>query len=140
MKSRAVRRFVFGGVALLLLLPLGGCATGPASWQPGNLQPLVIGWPQFFRVQWDVTRENGQPLVEGYITNVWGFAALNLQLLVTGYDASGQQAGQRIAWGPREIDYGARVYFNVPVPAAASYDVAIFAWTWVQTGGGVDFR
>jgi len=100
----------------------------------------VIGWQQFFRVQWDVTPKDGQALVEGYITNEWGFAALNLQLLVTGYDASGRQVGQRIAWGPSEIDYGARVYFNVPVPVAASYEVAILAWTWVQTGNGADFR
>ena len=61
-------------------------------------------------------------------------------MLVTGYDASGRQTGQLIAWGPSEIDYGARVYFNVPVPAAASYDVAIFAWNWVQTGNGGALR
>jgi hypothetical protein len=45
--------------------------------------------------------------------------------------------GQRLAWG--WIDYGARV-INVPVPAAASYDVAVFAWSWVQTGNGGDLR
>ena len=110
------------------------------TWQPGNLQPLVVGWQQFFRVQWDATPQNGQSLVEGYITNVWGFPALNLQLLVTGYDASGRQVGQLIAWGPSEIDFGARVYFNVPAPAAASYDVAVFAWNWVQTGNGGALR
>jgi hypothetical protein len=140
MNRHGERRLVSGSVLLLLIVALGACATGPASWQPGNLQPLVIGWQQFFRVQWDVTEQHGETLVEGYIMNVWGFAALNLQLLVTGYDASGRQVGQRIAWGPSEIDYGARVYFNVPVPAAASYDVAVFAWTWVQTGEGGAIR
>jgi hypothetical protein len=140
MARRGTRRMVFGAMAVPLLLALCGCATGPATWQPGNLQPLVIGWQQFFRVQWDATRQNGQPLVEGYITNVWGFTALSLQLLVTGYDASGQQVGQRIAWGPSEIDFGARVYFNVPVPAAATYDVAVFAWSWVQSGNGGSIR
>lgn len=127
---------------LLALAVVGGvsCAAGPMTWQPGNLQPLIVGWQQFFRVQWDTTRYDGQALVGGYITNTWGFTAMNLQLLVTGYDAAGQQAGQLIAWGPSEIDPGARLYFNVPVPVAASYDVAIFAWTWVQAGEGGSHR
>src|SRR5262249_58126381 len=98
--------------------------------------PLVVGWQQFFHVQWAAARRNDHTLVEGYITNTWGFPVLNVRLLVTGYDASGAQTGQRIAWGPSEIDFGARVYFNVPVPQAASYDVAVFSWTWVQTGSG----
>jgi len=128
-----------GGAAALALL--AGCATAPpATWQPGDLRPLVVGWEQFFRVQWDATRRGDHALVEGYITNVWGFTALRLQLLVTGYDESGNKVGQRLAWGPGEIDYGARVYFNVSVPAAASYDVAVFAWSWVQTGNGGDLR
>ena len=135
--TRALR--VRGGVAALVLL--GGCATAPpTTWQPGDLRPLVVGWEQFFRVQWDATRQGDQALVEGYITNVWGFTALKLQLLVTGYNASGETVGQRLAWGPSEIDYGARVYFNVSVPTAASYDVAVFAWSWVQTGNGGDLR
>ena len=128
-------------VAALALLPLGGCASAPGiTWQPGNLRPLVVGWQQFFRVEWDATHRDGGSTVEGYIVNAWGFPALNVRLLVTGYDASGQQVGQLLAWGPSEIDYGARVYFNVPVPNAASYDVAIFAWNWVQTGSGGDLR
>ena len=125
------------GVALLVA---AGCAPGTITWQPGNLQPLVVGWQQFFRVQWAATPQDGHTLVDGYITNVWGFPALNLQLLVTGYDQAGRQTGQLIAWGPSEIDYGVRVYFNVPVPAAASYDVAILAWNWVQTGNGGALR
>jgi hypothetical protein len=122
------------------LLLLGGCAAGTAPWQPGNLQPLVIGWQQYFHVQWAATPQNGTVLVDGYVTNVWGFPALSVRLLVTGYDASGRQTGQRLAWGPNEIDPGNRVYFNITVPPAASYDVAVFAWNWVQTGNGGDLR
>jgi hypothetical protein len=128
------------GLVALLCLWAGGCATGPVTWQPGNLQPLTVGWQQFFRIQWDATTYAGQPAVEGYVTNVFGFTALNVRLLVNGYDASGQQVGQLISWGPNEIDYGGRVYFIVPVPAAATYDVSIFSWTWVQTGNGGDMR
>ena len=128
-----------GLAGLLILLPVA-CATGPMTWQPGNLQPLTVGWQQFFRIQWDATRQNGQTVVEGYVTNVWGFTALNVRLLVNGYDASGEMVGQLISWGPNEIDFGSRVYFNVPVPTAATYDVSIFSWSWVQTGNGADMR
>jgi hypothetical protein len=125
----------------LLLAVAAGCGTlaAPTTWTPGNRQPLIVGWQQFFRVQWDATKKNGQTIVEGYISNTWGFAAQQIQLLVTGYDASGKSLGQVIAWGPSEIDPGDRQYFNVAVPpGATTYDVAIFAWNWVQTGGGLN--
>jgi hypothetical protein len=122
---------------LLVLVLLAGETNGATGhWPAGNLQPLVVGWQQFFRVQWDAQRLDGQPIVEGYITNVWDFPAQKVQLLVSGYDGSGRRVGQLIAWGPRRINPGSRVYFDVPVPPAASYDVAIFAWDWVQRGPG----
>ena len=127
-----------GIAGLLLLLGTAGCGTlaGPTTWVPGNQQPRIVGWQQFFRVQWEATTRNGQTVVQGYISNTWGFTAQRMQLLVTGFDATGQQLGQVIAWGPNEINPGDRRFFNVSVPPGAStYDVAIFAWDWVQTGG-----
>ncbi len=125
----------------VVLVTIAGCATltAPASWHPGNLQPLVIGWPQYFRIQWQATRTSGHVLIDGYITNTWGFTAQKVRVLVNGYDGSGRQVGQLIAWGPNEINPGGRVYFDVPVPAgAATYDVSVFSWTWVQVGMNVD--
>lgn len=122
-------------LALLLVALVAGEAVGATRWQPGNQQPLIVGWQQFFRVQWDVTTVGRQRLVEGYLTNVWGFGATNIQLLVHGYDGGGRKVGQLVAWGPSEIRPGARVYFNVPVPRAAAYDVAVLAWNWQQEGG-----
>lgn len=119
--------------ATLLWVTLGGCATvtAPAPWQPSNLQPLIIGWQQYFEILWGVTRQDGGALVEGYITNTWGFVAEEVRVLVTGYDSSGTQVGQLIAWGPNAIEPGARVYFDVTVPlGAATYDVSIFSWNW----------
>jgi hypothetical protein len=55
---------------------------------------------------------------------------------VRGFDRSGEVTGQLVAWGPKEINPGSRVYLDVPVPRAASYEVAIFAWNWVQTRDG----
>ena len=126
------------GILVLLLACVGGCglAAAPTVWTPGNRQPMIVGWQQFFRIQWDATKKSDHTIVEGYITNTWGFTAQQVQLLVTGIDASGHSLGQVIAWGPNEIDPSARVYFNVPVPpGATTYEVAIFAWNWVQSGG-----
>jgi len=125
---------------LLLALATSEAWGAPTNWQPGNLQPLIVGWQQFFRVQWSATKVNGRPVLEGYITNTWGFSAMDVQLLVRGYSASGKRVGQLVAWGPKEVDSGSRVYFDVPVPRAASYEVAVFAWNWIQTGGGTGTR
>ena len=128
---------IWVGICALLLASAGGCGlAAPTVWNPGNRQPMIAGWQQFFRIQWDATQRGDHAVVQGFITNTWGFTAQRMQLLVTGFDASGTSLGQVIAWGPNEIDPGARMFFNVPVPpGAATYDVAIFAWDWVQTGG-----
>jgi hypothetical protein len=131
-----------GGIAMLLAT-VAGCGTlaPPTAWTPANRQPLILGWQQFFRIQWDGATRNGQTSVEGYITNTWGFPAQRIQLLITGYDATGQQLGQLIAWGPNAITPGGRRFFSVPVaPGASTYDVAMFAWNWVQTDGGANLQ
>jgi hypothetical protein len=119
--------------SVLLGVTLGGCApvTTPATWQPGNVQPLISGWQQYFAILWSVTRQDQGALIEGYIINNWGFAVREVQVLVNGYDSSGAQTGQVIAWGPNAIQPGDRVYFDVTVPAgSATYDVSVFSWKW----------
>lgn len=139
--SRRIRMVLHRGLAAALLGALGGCATlgAPHAWQPGNLQPLTVGWQQYFRIQWTATPERGGTLIDGYITNTWGFPAQRVRVLVTGYDGTGKQVGQVIAWGPNEITPGGRVYFDVQVPGgAASHEVSIFSWNWVQVGLNLD--
>jgi hypothetical protein len=98
-----------------------------------------VGWQQFFRVQWTATPGAGGVQIDGYITNTWGFAAQRVRVLITGFDAAGQQVGQLVAWGPNEINPGSRVYFDVEVPrGATNYDVSVFSWNWVQVGLHVD--
>ena len=125
MRARQAIRF---GVAIGVFV---ACSTSPAYWQSKSLQPLNAGWQQFFRVQWNASEFRGQPIVEGYITNVWGLRARSIQLLVSGYDSTGALVGQLVGWGPFSIGSGERVYFNLPVPPAPTYEVAIFSWTWV---------
>jgi hypothetical protein len=69
-----------------------------------------------------VTRQHRDDLIEGYITNTWGFAARDVRGLVTGHDSSGTQTGQVIAWGPNAIQPGDRVYFDVTVPAGSALE------------------
>jgi hypothetical protein len=123
----------------LLWATLGACATvtTPATWQPGNIRPLISGWPQYFEILWGATRRDQDVLIEGYITNTWGFAVRDVRVLVDGYDSSGRQTGQVIAWGPNAIQPADRVYFDVTVPAgAATYAVSIYSWKWTCPPSG----
>ena len=124
----------------ILWAALAGCATGaaPAPWSPGNLQPQISGWQYYFAITWEVKRQDRGALLEGYITNIWGMSARDLQVLVNGYDGAGQQVGQLIAWGPPGgIQPGDRVFFDVTVPAgAATYDVSVFSWKWIKPPSG----
>src|SRR5215475_3127287 len=74
MTSQSIRATLRRGVIATLLGLAGGCATmgAPAAWYPGNLQPLIIGWQQFFRIQWTATPKGASTLIDGYITNTWG--------------------------------------------------------------------
>ena len=123
------------GVAAIGAAGIATQATG----NPGNIQPFTIGWQQYFDIRWAVARQDRNALLDGYITNTWGMPARDLRVLVNAYDASGARTGQVIAWGPKEIDPGSRVYFDVRVPAgAATYDVSILSWEWfwATSGGG----
>ncbi|MGH7332109.1 MAG: FxLYD domain-containing protein [Candidatus Rokuibacteriota bacterium] len=138
---RRVGSVLRAGSLGVVLATVAACAPLSAAtpWPPGTLQPLVIGWQQYFRIQWQVTRTGGHILIDGHITNTWGFTAQRVRVLVNGYDPAGRQIGQLIAWGPNEINPGGRVYFDVSVPAgAATYDVSVFSWNWVQVGMNVD--
>ena len=127
--------------ALLSVAMLGGEAAAPATAtaHPGNVQPLTVGWQQYFDIGWEVTRQDRAALVDGYITNTWGMPVRDVRVLVNAYDASGARTDQVIAWGPKEIAPGGRVYFDVTVPGgAATYDVSILSWEWFwSTSGGM---
>lgn len=103
------------------------------------LTPRIVGWEQFFKLDWQADQRRGRPVVSGHIMNDWGFPARNIQLLVEGLDSSGSIVGQRVSWLGSELTPGMRVYFETPVPAsgaAANYRVSVFAFDWVQAGGG----
>ena len=120
--------------ALVLLAATG---TGLAA----NLQTLMYGWENYFKLEGQGGDRNGKPVVYGKIMNDWGMPAANIRLLVDSLDAKGAITNQRVAWLGTMLTPGTRAYFEVPVPARApAYRVSVFAYDWVQVGGGNDMR
>jgi hypothetical protein len=116
-------------IAVLMTAPLGAN-------QP--LTPLVAGWEQFFKVDWQVGERGQQRVVWGHLLNDWGMPAAKIQLLVEGVDASGGVVGQKVAWFGPTLTPGVRGYFEVPVPwQTPTYRVSVFAFDWVQADGDV---
>lgn len=141
--ARRVRRAVNAArsaVVLALVAVVSGCAAtnGP----PGPLQPLVIGWERFFKLEWQAGMRGDRPVVWGHILNDYGFPADNVQLLVEGIGPGGEVLGQRVAWlGGGILAPGMRAYFEIPPPVIApAYRVSVFAFDWVQTDDRRLFR
>jgi len=120
-------------LAAALLLAL---ATGAAA-HAAVLTPLVIGWEQFFTIEWQPDTRNGAPYVSGYIKNDWGMPAAKIRLLVESLGPGNQVAAQRVEWLGTTLTPGMRAQFQLRAPApAAAYRVSVFAFDWVQAGGG----
>lgn len=115
-------------LAVLMVAPLG------AVGRP--LTPLVLGWEQFFKLDWQAGARGQQPVVWGHLLNDWGMPAAGVQLLVEGLDSSGGIVGQKVAWLGSTLTPGTRAYFEVPVPwKAPTHRVSVFAFDWVQSNG-----
>lgn len=118
--------------SLLLVVVLAG-----SGWAADRLVPLVVGWENYFTVEWEAGDRAGRAIVRGYIRNDWGFPAGRIQLLVEGLDGSGQTVTQQVAWLGSHLTPGTRAYFEVPVgQRAPTYRVSVFAFDWSQANGG----
>jgi len=126
--TRVPRRIV--GVLLFLLV----YATIAAADRP--LTPLVTGWEQFFKLEWEPGARNDRPVVRGYIKNEAGMTAANVRLLAEGLDPSGLLVSQTVSWLGTDLSPGMRAYFEVPVERPApAYRVSVFAFDFVQHDG-----
>ena len=116
-------------VMAALLLASSAMAAGP-------LTPLVVGWEQFFKLNWSVGERRGKPVVTGTIYNNWGFTAANVRLLVDELDANGEIVDQKIGWLGFTLTPGTTAPFEVPVVhATPNHRVSVFAFDWVQADG-----
>jgi len=99
--------------------------------------PRVLGWERYFTLDWQGATSGDRPVVEGHIRNEWGYSAMRIRLLVDRLDAAGQVVAQQVEWFPGTLEPGTQAYFRVPVAAAApAYRVSVYAFDWVQAGGG----
>ena len=93
-----------------------------------SLQPLVVDWPQYFRIESEPSTRAGKPVVKGTVWNTAPWGAKKIQLLVDALDEKGQVVTQRVAWLGIDLASGTHGAFEVPMPPSASYRVSIFAF------------
>jgi hypothetical protein len=108
-------------VALSLLAATLSVAAEP-------LQPLVVDWEQYFRVESQSVSRDGRALVTGTLWNTTTWGARRIQLLVEGLDAGGRVVDQQVVWLGVNLTAGAHAYFEVPVRGAPSHRVSVFAF------------
>jgi hypothetical protein len=110
----------------LVFLSLMLVMVGAGAAQP--LSPLVVDWEQYFRVESrSVSRADGS-VVTGTLWNTATWGAKRIQLLVESLDGNGQPVHQRVVWLGVDLTAGSHASFEVPMPAAASYRVRVFAF------------
>ena len=123
-------RYLAGKLAIILtFLALSGC-----GFSPRPVEPVVAGGQRFFTLDWQVGRRGAQPVVQGHVRNDWGFSATGVRLLVEGLEAPDRVISQRLVSLGGQVAPGARVYFETPMPQAATYRVRVFAFDWIQSG------
>lgn len=109
-----------------LVLVLMATTAGVAVAQ--SLQPLVVDWQQYFRIDAEPSTRGGRTVVSGTVWNTGTWGAKKIQLLVDALDASGRVVDQRVVWLGIDLAAGTHAAFDVPMPASASYRVSVFAF------------
>lgn len=115
----------FGAIVL-------GTAGGGAA---AELQPHMLGWERIFSVSWGPAEHRGQPVVEGYVTNISPYETTQIRVLVESLDGAGQVTAQHIAWVPGELGGGGRLFFQVPAAPGPAYRVSVFSYDRAERNG-----
>ena len=110
-------------------------ATMVGAGAAAELQPQMAGWERIFTVDWQPGQYRGQPVVEGYVTNISPYETTQIRVLVESLDGAGQVTGQRIAWVPGDLGGGGRLFFQVPAAPAPAYRVRVFSYDRVERDG-----
>lgn len=114
--------------ALLLALMLGACS-GPVAQvrETGMAASFTDGR---FRIEWSTAQtKQGQPLIDGYITNTRGGGVNNLRVQVQTLDAQGQVIDTASALAPGYVGGFGRIYFEVRLEKTGpGYRVSVLSW------------
>src|SRR5437016_2594726 len=70
----------------------------PSRAAPATLEPLVAGWEDVFKLDWQVSERRGAPVVHGDVVNASPYTVTAVQLLVEALDAGGAIVAQKIVW------------------------------------------
>jgi hypothetical protein len=123
-------RSTTGGVAAALVLALALSATAS---QARVLEPMVWGWEQIFKLDYQAGEDRGKPVVHGYVINDSPYTITRVQLLVEGLDAGDAVVAQRVMWVPGDFTPFSRRYFEAASPQPAQkYRVRVFAFDRIE--------
>ncbi len=120
---------------LVTALGLAVAVLGATQSGAAEIQPLMAGWERLFTVDWKPAQHRGNPVVEGYVTNVSPYHTTHIRVLVESLDAGGAVTNQRIAWLPGDLLGGGRAFFQVPAAPAPAYRVRIFSYDRIEVDG-----
>jgi len=126
----------FAALFGLIVLTAAACATTGAEppLSSSATTTMMYGWERHFTLEWTAEPERGR--VSGYLHNRNGENALSVRVLAQALDASGAVVGQRIQAIPGGVGGFGRAYFTLAsLPAANSYRVSVWDYTWFQAPG-----
>jgi hypothetical protein len=126
------------GVALVVMA-FGGTAAR-AQWagdipgkRPSNDTDAAVIGDLFFRVEFaPSTGHNGRPRLTGYVYNDYEEPATNVKIRIESTDLLGRDEGGVVKPLDETIPAKGRAYFDVPVPAGASYQVDVVSFEFVE--------
>jgi hypothetical protein len=121
-------------MALVSLVLVTGAGAAPRT-----LQPMVLGWEQVFKVEWEPGERGGQDQVRGYLVNASPYTITRARLLIESVDERGEVLAQRLFWIPDALTPFTRVAFSSP-PAqrAPAYRVRVFDFDQFVAGARVE--
>ena len=125
-RSARGRRVVALGLLLLASAPTAASAQ----------TYRVYGAERYFTLTWEPGNYQGRPTVAGYVANEWGIAAANVRLLIEVLDGAGQVTESVVGYVNGFVLPGTHVYFEVFVPQASAYRVAVLSWDWRYAPSG----
>jgi|SRR5882724_13432204 len=91
---------------------------------------------EYFHVDWGVSPVgHGMSRITGYVYNDYGQTAEDVELKITGLDASGQQVNTSIEHINDTVPARGRGYFDFRVPTSQSYEVDVASFDFVMGHG-----
>lgn len=127
---RSVRRARW--VAAVALLAMTPALVASAR----QLEPLVVGWEQVFRLEWEVGERRQRPVLRGHVANDSPYTMTGVRLLVDGLDAGGRIVAQKVSWVPGDLSPFSWVPFEASAPGHhPGYRVRVFAFDRLEADG-----